>query len=322
MDRIMKTPNSTRAGLKVIGPGEAPPGRFVTPADGAAPPRWEGEMIWATQHGPAQCAWRQGKPISVNNVLLPNGARGNAEYATFGAVKGWRRKIGKSDPVAEGWIFGTVEIADHDAVFVDDAVQPAPAQPVVWGYPDLECDLWASAELSEASRDRRFAVALCRVLERRPWRYAFGGLWQCTPRAAGAIVANLRARGENDRDYDQRDAQKPGGQKPGAQTAATDAHAAFFAQKIEAALSRIGWHGVPDPQFAALEASAVARIGEWEARPGRERPGWYLEDRVPQNAVAATQVGSLIQRIHALAASDRLSQEEWRSLFALLHGEG
>jgi hypothetical protein len=308
----MQQANATRSSPTLLRPGEPPPGRFVAPADGLAPPRWEGDSEWATQHGPARCTWQKGKPSAASNVLMPNGARGNAQYAMFGAVQGWRRPVGKSDPTAEGWVFGTVELTDNDAVFLDDAVQPMPEPPASWGYPDLECDLWASAELGAACRNRRFATTLCRTLARQAWRYAFGGLWQCTAQDAGAIVANLRGRGENDRDYIRPDDPKRG----------ADALAAVHEQQIEAVLSRIGWHALPAPQFDAIEADAKSMLAKWEARQEGSRPGWYLEDRAPQNAVAATRVGSLIRRIHDLASSDRLSQEEWHTIFALLHGEG
>ncbi len=303
----MQNPNPTRAILTILGPGDAPPGRFVTPEGGAAPPRWEGAEAWATRHGPAQCAWRRGKPSSARNILMPNGARGNAQYTIFGPNRGWRRPVGKTDPKAEGWIFGTVQLSDRDAVFIDEAMQPLPVPPVGWGYPDLECDLWASAEIGAESRDQRFAMALYRTLEHQTWRYALGGLWQCTSRAAGAIAANLRGRGENYHDYYWRE---------------TVAPAAHIKAKLETALSRLGWHTIPHHQFEAIEAGAKTRLAEWEARPERPRPAWYLEDQAPQNAVASTRAGSLIQRIHRLAASDRISQEEWRSIFALLHSDG
>ena len=323
----MEKLNSTRSTAPIVGTRNVPLGWPAPPMDGAAPSRRDGETDGVTQHGPAQCTWQKGKPSWARNVLTPNGARGEAQYARFGSVDGWRRLVGKTDPTVQGWIFGTVELSDHDAVFLDDTVQPAAVPPVGWGYPDLECDLWANAEIGTATSDRRYAMALCRVLEQRTWRYAFGGLWQCTSQGAGTIVANLRGRGENDHDYhprpdhpprDQRSPdQRPGNQQPGA-----DALIAFFNQKIETALSRIGWHAMPSAEFEAMESSAKSRLAEWEARPEGARPAWYLEDRMPQNAVAATRVGALIQRIHELAAADRISQPEWQSLFARLHGEG
>jgi hypothetical protein len=321
MDGVMKKPNATRSAAPATRTADIGTVGFATvdfaaarsprPADGAAPARLEGETDRKTQHGPARCTWRNGKPAAAHNVLMPNGARGEAQVARFGAVDGWRRPVGKTDPTVGGWIFGTVELSEHDAVFLDDQTQPAPVPPVSWGYPDLECDLWTSADIGAATSDRRYALALCRLLEQRTWRYAFGGLWQSTAPGAGAIVANLRGRGENHHDYQPRPDHPP----------AADALTAFFDQKIEAALSRIGWHTMPSAEFDSLERSARARLAEWEARPEGARPAWYLEDRTPQNAVAATHVGALIQRIHELAAADRITQQEWLALFARLHGE-
>jgi hypothetical protein len=239
-------------------------------------------------------------------VLYPDGTRGYADYTIFGPKRGWRRPDKENDLTFEGWIFGDLRLTDTDAVFVDDAEQPSPTAPLDWGYPDLEVDLFNSTDVRKLSQDQGFAMALYEALAYAIWRRRRGGqVWCCTDRGAGAIVANLRGRGENYHDYFWR---------------GVPSIARGREKEVSLALDGLGWRPLPLPEFDRLDKALREQLDSWEDRPALLGPQWHVDRREPANRVSSTRVGGLIQRVDALAASGRVSKKEWNQFFRLLHG--
>ncbi|GGF27977.1 hypothetical protein GCM10011611_37500 [Aliidongia dinghuensis] len=225
-------------------------------------------------------------------------------HTQFGPIVGWRRPERETELAFDGWIFGNVEITDDDAIFTDAPAQPVVAPPLDWGYPDLECDLWNSPSIREQCQDQGFAMALYEALVSRHWRQIDGGIWHCTNRNAGAIVAEVRGRGENYHDYYWRGLPElAAGREP----------------EVETALAQIGWSPLEDAQLHTIEENARNILSKWEVRPKTTQPVWYVDVRVPSNKVQSTRIGSLIARIHLLTLEGKLSQSEWLQIFDTLH---
>jgi len=302
---IMQKPDfSLSQSNDILAPGTSTNGRWVPLEGDPSRRRWEGMERWTTRHGLAYCAWHRGTPVSAENVLLPNGTRGYVGHTSFGPIVGWRRPECETEFAFDGWIFGNVELTDDDAIFTDAPAQPTVAPPLDWGYPDLECDLWKSPSVREECQDQGFAMALYEALVSRNWRQIDGGIWHCTNRNAGAIVAEIRGRGENYHDYYWRGLPEL---------------AAGYEAEVETAIAQIGWFPLDDTQLHAAEANVERLLNKWETRPMATRPGWYVDVRVPRNKVRSTRVGNLIDRIHMLTADGKLSQSEWHEIFDALH---
>lgn len=284
--------------IPIIESGQSPPtGPYAT---------------WATRHGPALCIWHagglqpSGGPSWADNVLMPDGSRGRAQYMILAPTRAWRREHRERNSNLNRWIFGAVEFSDTDGVFTDLAPQPVPTAPIEWGYPDLECELWNSAEIRSQCQDRGSAMALFLALEHRHWRHKSGAPWHCTLRGGGAIVASLRNRGEIYLDYYGRGDRRI---------------AAGHEQEVDAAIAVLGWRAISSEQFHSIQTDMKEVLTALEnERTARSRPAWY-KDLLPQNRVASTIAGWILRRIHGLAESGRVSEQEWKMLFARLHGE-
>lgn len=284
--------------------GEEPPGRRL-PADQNSYGRWEGARSWCTQHGSVFCLWHEGRPTLAENVRLPAGNRGRAEYPILAPARLWRRAGGEDLLPPEGWIYGDVQLSPADAVIVDAPRQPTPAQPVNWGYPDLEVDLLASEEMRGLCLDHPIASALYDLLKYTTFRKNREGIWHCTMRSAGRITADLRNRGEYYVDYF---------------SAHTPPSTDYDRHTVAGAVLELGWDVLPRDEFEQIERNAKARFLEFRKRPVGNAPFFYRARYRPENAVASTRIGALLRELHELAMLQRLSLEEWTACHDYLAG--
>jgi len=237
-------------------------------------------------------------------VLLPGGYRGPAEFTVMGLVQAWRRPEFGIEIPPDGWIYGDLIFSDVDAVFIDAAIQPKPELPVDWGYPDLEVGIFRSSELRSLLSDHRIASGLYQLFKWGTWHKRDEAIWQCSTRAAGRIVANLRGKGEYYLDY---------------YTAHVPQEIAGHRQLAEAAIQHLGWQKMHFENFESIEALAMSCFALWEPRAEAPTPTWYRQSRVPRNAIASTRAGVILSRMDALAKSGRISKEEWQALDDCVH---
>jgi hypothetical protein len=294
-------------------PGEDPPGYWVPSSENPGRRRWKGEAFWSTWHGPVLLRWYKGELKAANNAVLAgaDGTRGYVERTTFGPHRGWRRPESEDAPTFEGWIYGDLQLIDTDAIFVDTVEQPSPTPVVDWGYPDLEFDLFASFEFKGRLQDQGFAMALYLLWTGYGpgwWVRARGGEMWILPswRTAAAIVANLRGRGENYLDYFLRGVPEIAEGK---------------ADSVVAAIAEIGWHPISLTEFQRRFQYTEELVTGWEQRQSPTTSIWYLDPRDPKNSTASSGVHSLIRRVEILAASGRVSKDEWSTFYRVLRGE-
>lgn len=155
--------------IPILEPGQEPPGQKEPPGSNIPYGHWSGAKTWCTAHGPALCVWGHGKRRRAEDVLLPGGYRGPAEFTVMGLVQAWRRPEFGIEIPPDGWIYGDLIFSDVDAVFIDAAIQPKPELPVDWGYPDLEVGIFRSSELRSLLSDHRIASGLYQLFKWGTW---------------------------------------------------------------------------------------------------------------------------------------------------------
>ena len=173
------------------------------------------------------------------------------------------------------------------------------AIPVDWGYPDLEFDLYRADGIAALVHDINRAGALYFALCHTWYRLSPNGIWQCTNRHAGAIVANLRGAGESYLYFY--------GQYAPSNPTDVDHKA------VTEFVAGLGWKTIPLEVFDKIEASVKNTLNVWEARPEGVASD-ELTMQPPQNGMDSTRAGGLIRRIHALARTGRINEAEWHAV--------
>ena len=150
-----------------------------------------------TIHGPATILWDTWSKASarkVTNAKLPDGSRG----PVWSRMYRWRRSA--KPPLM--WVWGQIEIATDDVVFLDDKeglrYQPDPERDS-----QLERELASCKDFIEALRGDQFAVVAYRCLKNFKWMKIGdrSALDMNGDRSIGAMIAGLRGKGEDYLDY-------------------------------------------------------------------------------------------------------------------------
>lgn len=290
-----------------------------------------------TKHGKATLYWNcwreEPRPQEARKALLPDGTRGDVQRRIPGWWRRKARKIGDGDKV---WIIGEIEIRPDDIVFHDAAsqdlgYQPPPADSEF----QLERALALCPEFIAALADDKFAIVAHEMLQNMDWM-SIGS------RKVGAIdsvhyfIAASRNKGEDYCDY-----------KLGNRPELTPSEVAILWRDMHDIMRSLGWR-----TYAPAELSAMAR-GALRSRVELRVEGWrrmdlyearlentaevieqklavvdmpmfegddeaWLEELTEEERVAASKQFTL--RLKGLAASGRISREEYEELFGMLCG--
>jgi hypothetical protein len=241
----------------------------------------------------------------VDGALLPDGSRGTVEC--LGILAGRPDNTCRRPDGNGGWIYGEVALGP-DAVFKDADPQPRPAPRPRSddGKPDLEADLAEMAPVLAAVQDDGFAQALYAAMCNQAWRKGAAGRWHCSWRHAGGIVAGLRGKGEFYNDWYCSGC--------GGEDAVPEG---VVRADVRILLEGHGWHPLSDIEIALDHRAATRRIRAMECSPERDAPEWYRA-RQPHTAGGGPDLETWSGRLHHLAATGRVSREEWMELWELL----
>lgn len=152
------------------------------------PDSFTGSPEWGSRHGPVICHWLGRLPLSAENVLLPDGTRGNVRREQGGQDL-WRRPKGNNvecwaqseagKPVT--WVWGKVEWSEKDAHFIDGELP----QPDGRNYSSLALKFSQDAELRKMVQNFASAYCLYSVL-----------LGDLSEDEAGEVLSDMRGHGE------------------------------------------------------------------------------------------------------------------------------
>jgi hypothetical protein len=285
---------------------------------------WE----WRSKHGPASVLYFRKLPRLVLNARIEDGSR--ARIGRADGAPGWRRVA--APPLRYQW--GTVEIREDDVLFFAGSIHRYEPPPLIDenGMPSLEGHLGRDQAFIDDLRDRRLAHVAWQILahadlvrwDAREFGF-FGG------DAAAAMIAGLRALGEDGSDFNLYDA--PPGEPDERE----------LGQRVFTHLGRLGWRR-PTPsewherqveesrERLARRVKTLRKVREFEARPACEPGAWIEDERAhvydlplvgktrwselgelsDEEQEAASYV--LCERIVELARTGRVNLEEYRRL--------
>ena len=324
--------------------GAEPPGRFQQYRNGPGQ-TWSGESGWRTRHGDAVVMWSLGRPNRVWSARLADGTAIEA-MATLGSPSPWRYQLA-GEP--RRWVHGTVEIGP-DRVTFTSGQQPTYQPPPPDEIPNLEVDLARQDEFRRRLANELFADLFYWYLANHEFGKEGGErIWPIGLSSAGALVANLRGHGDTYIDYyphggagpvtDQmRQARRRLG-KPemSPEEATVQQQKLDWLDEIGEMLRALGWRKATPADKATAAAFTRRDLALWEQRPEAARPDWTQKMVVEPKAEGWTMVRqgllesmtekerqehqelvsrALEKRLYRLAISGRISESEWRSMFA------
>jgi hypothetical protein len=292
------------------------------------------QMDCRTRHGAATLYWncfrRAPQPSRARNALLPDGTRGDVQDRG----SWWRRK-GSGDKL---WIIGSIDIRADEITFTDAASQDLKYEPPAEPECQFERELASHRPFVEALADDKFAAVAHSMLQNLEWMRIGARETGCLCSNVHGMIADLRNKGEDYLDY-----------KLGYAVRLTDAEQAAHARRMKDIMRSLGWRTHTADEIAAMvrdafRARVERRLDAWrqmtayEARPAnshdiiRATPAvmnmpmfegddmaWLDELRDDERLAASSQ---FTLRLKALAASGRLSDDEYRDLCEHLFSQG
>jgi hypothetical protein len=330
-----------------IEPNAELPGRWQAYEDGRPGQKWSGQSRWSIRHGQSVVRWGYGKPEYVSDASLADGTR---VHASWWIGNGWRYQISRSP---RRWVHGTIDIRP-DGVTFTPGEQPkfsAPAQPS--GHSNLYADLAGDNALRERLIDEGFADALYAYLKNEDF-FKEGGerIWSNGLSGTAGFVASLRGHGDVYTDYYPHGGRAPLDDRAYAarrmlgepalsqeESAAEALLVARFAE-IKGMLAALGWRR---PTAEDRETAALATLRDFaalETRPAGMAPDWIAKIQAPrapppgairlvsrpanqmseQERARSEVRATLPKRLHALAASGRVSEVEYREMVGRIAG--
>jgi hypothetical protein len=323
----------------LIDPNSEPPGRWQAYEDGRPGQRWKGQSRWSVRHGQAIVRWGYGKPEQVSGASLTDGTHVDVSWWVG---DGWRYPASRKP---RRWIHGTIDI-QADRVMFTPGEQPKYVPPTPSEHPSLYVDLAGHVALRDRLLDEDFADALYAYLQNREF-FKEGGdrIWLNGQSELAGFVANLRGQGDVYTDYYPHGGQLPRSESPYAmranpqltpEEALREEALTSRVSQVKIILSELGWR-LPTAEDRNVAGAAARRdLAAWEARPAGAAPDWVAKIQAPRppppgairlrsklpgqmtdaesdrDREIATQ--ALPKRLHALATSGRITEDEYREM--------